>query len=317
MTIFERHSSKIRPLSNLETIFSHLEVNHLWNSANWFLWFLPPRIRFGHKSAGWEVESSSVTANRACFVDVLPVRLGRVPPGWRLYVTVLKFLIRFWTRGFTFILHWTAQNTWPDSIAINMQWGEVRKWAWGSTLAPLMCGGLRCVPTEGCWATEASWDGWRLGSEWRGRKVCEGLWDWELRVGTMDPTHGGQNVTLPWADGTGPHTPVVTDQRPDQRWHSQQRAPKIQWAHVDSIPSSPPRSWGPHKPRANKVTSQSVDTAQVKNGAISATDHRSCQWAISILWNHNGINILAYRTKYRETSFSSLFFKMLITVTAI
>lgn len=44
--------------------------------------------------------------------------------------------------------------------------------------------------------------------------------------------------------------------------------------------------------RANRVTWQSVDTGQVKNGVIFVTDHRYCQWAISILQNCKGINIL-------------------------
>ena len=38
-----------------------------------------------------------------------------------------------------------------------------------------------------------------------------------LEPGTMDSTHGSQNVILAGADGTGPHNSMVTDQRPDQR----------------------------------------------------------------------------------------------------
>lgn len=79
------------------------------------------------------------------------------------------------------------------------------------------------------------------------------------------------------------------------------------WSYLDSF-TCLGSCWLPAKPgcpqlerhqsiRANRVTWQSVDTGQVKNGVIFVTDHRYCQWAISILQNCKGINILCIQDK--------------------
>ena len=110
------------------------------------------------------------------------------------------------------------------------------QWAWGSSVAPPACtwraeGSDVCMPTEERRATEASWGEWRLGLE---RRSSQCVWDSRLEPGTMDSTHGSQNVTLAWPDGTGPHNSMVTGQRPDQR------------AKGKGHPRSNGRTWIPH-----------------------------------------------------------------------
>lgn len=126
------------------------------------------------------------------------------------------------------------------------------QWSWHSTVSPCMymiCRRFRhlCVPywevaelLRGHWMEEA-----------RGQNEEAVMYVRDSEIGGWELgqcTHRSQNVTL---QGQMPvATYQVIYQGQDQRRHSQKMAWRIQWTHMDSMPSSPAWCWGPCEPRA-------------------------------------------------------------------